>query len=238
MTLRSRCFYSCLISNQDYFNCITREQEDLGYYEVGYLIGNFNGDVRLAKNCFYDNEVTVAPVLNQGRLQAMFNAGHQAMVLVPFNSSSPAEMSETSSRFGNNAEEEALSAAEYDVPARNSSTNVTWNPPIDHVNARCEFVATIKGPDDALGSLNPELVEFECENFDSETCHHPDAPTSFPSMSPSISPQPTSMPSSMPSPFPTRQFLSPSTKSSGQSAATKVLLGQTIFVSMLVMFVL
>ena len=179
-------------------------QDDLGYFSVGYLIGNMNGEIRLAKNCFYDNEVTIAPVLNQGRLQAMFNSGRQAMV--PSNNSMLDEsMSQSSSRAGNFAEEEALSVAEIDASELSSSANTTWSPPIDHSIARCEFIATIHGPDDVLGSINPELVEFDCYSFDSETCHHPDAPTSFPTVSPTISPMPTTAPTYAPTPFPTQK---------------------------------
>lgn len=195
------------------------EKEDLGYFEVGYLIGNMNGETRLAKNCFYDNEVTLAPVLNQGRLQAMFNAGRQAMA--PSNASLVAEtVSQSSSRARNNAEEEALSVTELNTPP--TSTNSTWSPPIDHANARCEFVATVKGPDDVLGSVNPELVEFDCLTFDSETCHHPDAPTSFPTMSPTISPMPTSMPTYAPTPQKSESSGKPSFGAIGQSGVLLV----------------
>ena len=198
------------------------EQEDLGYFEVGYLIGNMNGETRLAKNCFYDNEVTIAPVLNQGRLQAMFNAGRQAIAPRVADSAS-----QSTSRAGNFAEDEALSATEPNTPSHSSSTNSTRSPPIDHANARCEFVATVKGPDNVLGSVNPELVEFDCLPFDSETCYHPDAPTGFPTMSPTISPMPTSTPASAPTP---RQ-----SESSGKPSFGAVGHSGLLFVSIAVM---
>jgi len=175
--------------------------DNLGYFEVGYLIRNMDGEMRLAKNCFYDNEVTIAPVVNRGSLQAMFNTGRQAMTSAGI--LSPELTSESVGRSSNYAEESALSAADFDAP--NVSVNATeidsTNPPIDHVYARCEFVATIHGLDDVLSSINPELVEFECEEFDTESCHREDAPTSAPTMAPTTHLAPTYAPTHFPTPI-------------------------------------
>jgi len=168
-------------------------QENIGYYEVGYLIGNFDGEIKLSNNCIYNNEVTIAPVINQGKIQALSNTGQQALTSV--NYTLFAGLGSAKSRNGN-AETAALATEYVGVTANSSSTGtiMTWDPPIDHSNARCEFIASISRNDD-LGAVNPELMSFtSCETFDSDKCAHPDAPTELPSLSPSISPRPTTSP--------------------------------------------
>ena len=162
-------------------------QDYLGYYEVGYLVGNFGGAMKLAKNCFFDNSVTIAPVLNRGSLTAMFNAGRQQ--LAPSNQSTSELMTERSAKNPG----ELL----YGInDTMTESTNTTWDPPIDHNLARCEFIANI--PDNVLGEVNPELITFSCEGFDAEECSHESAPTNAPTLSPTVSPQPSAQPSMQP----------------------------------------
>ncbi|CAB9517547.1 expressed unknown protein [Seminavis robusta] len=195
------------MSNTMIIDTVNHASHDyMGYYEVGYLVGNFNGDVNLDNNCFYDNHVTIAPVINQGRLLAVSNSGRQQMAS-PNNNTRPQALAGKLSRSGN-ADEHLLVTSEQNVtsnatlPARPPG----WGIPIDHENARCAFIATIHGDEYALGSVNPEVIELTCEVFDTDQCINPSAPTSAPSMFPSMSPEPSSAPtdsSSMPSLAPT-----------------------------------
>jgi hypothetical protein len=171
-------------------------KEYLGYYEVGYLIGNFNGSVDLQNNCFFDNQVTIAPVINQGRLLAVNNSGRQAMVttqiLIP---QAPTQKMSRSV----NAEQHALSTTGHNVTShmlqnvsmlQNISMDNTI--PIDHENARCEFIADISEAD--LGALKPELIPVACVDFDTSQCVNPTAPSSAPSIAPTVSPRPSVAP--------------------------------------------
>jgi hypothetical protein len=158
----------------------------LGYFEVGYLIGNFNGSIDLQDNCFFDNQVTIAPVINQGRLLAMNNSGRQAMASTQ--ALSPPAANQKMSR-SINAEEHALSTTGHNVSADMFQNSTT---PIDHENARCEFIADISEGD--LGAFNPELIHVACVDFDSSQCFHPSAPSSAPSVAPTVSPRPSSSP--------------------------------------------
>lgn len=160
-------------------------QDYLGYYEVGYLIGNFDGDMKLAQNCFFDNHVTIAPVLNRGALTAMFNAGQQELS----SQATPELLSAVGSRNIDGVFS-AINSTAFEM------TNSTWDPAVDHNLARCEFIAHLSA--DVLGKVNPELVAFTCDNFDSTNCLHHDAPSTFPTMSPTVSPQPSSPPTMQP----------------------------------------
>lgn len=217
------------LSNSMIVNTVNQvSTEYVGYYEVGYLVGNFDGRMTLESNCFFHNEVSIAPVINQGVIKATSNAGYQAMV--PQGLTPTSQLPEASSRLGNYAEQEAMNASNTNFLAYDQTrANNTDEPPIDTANARCEFIANVE--DDVLGAINPELVSFSCEIFDSDICDRADAPSNAPSMMPTASPQPSVMPSPMPT------ALSPPTQPSGTvesvdiSAGTKTSLGlSTLFV--------
>lgn len=156
----------------------------------------------LQNNCFFDNEVSIAPVINQGVIRAELNAGYQAMVSAD-GASGQLRPAASNSRSGT-PEKEAINVSNHDNATASafpeeSSENNTLGLAIDTVNARCEFIATIEKDD--LGSMNPELVPFTCESFDADTCYRPDAPSDSPSVAPSISPQPTLMPTLSPTTY-------------------------------------
>lgn len=157
-------------------------QDYLGYYEVSYLIGNFRGQMSLTKNCYFDNQVTIAPVINSGNITAMFNSGRQAMEKEISKPTTSVQVPVNSARKAANG------------------TNSVTGPLVDQVNARCEFIATVT---DVLGEENPELVAVTCNRFDTSDCSLAEAPTPYPTMAPTISPQPSTEPSVLPTTHPT-----------------------------------